>query len=526
VSPAAPQRGRLLIIARETPELDELCDLFQHAGQELRRLTFEELRGADAHRALEPPPHLVVLDAREGEGQAVGTLRWLRARPGLERLPALLLMARSREAPLSDAVIARGGTALATLDDRRALMGKIATLVRLGVAEASLLEQRKQREAYEKVGQTEALEASVLALRRLANEWGNVLMDVQVATTIIDETLAEGGDIGDQLLAIRAAVKRGQQWIRDIGVFRLEAFDPQMLGLRDLIDRLIGIQLPSLPQSLEVQVRASQDTWPVDGDAELLELALAQLISNAVDAMRSVGTLSIDVTNVKLDSSTTPVPGLNQGPYVRLSISDTGGGIAPELEERIFEPFFTTKTGPRWKGLGLTQAQFIARRHGGIIVQRSELGRGSTFTMLLPRSQSIAATPLPDLTREQTPTPKLGFLIVDDQPRIAHGMAKLLRRSGHYALATSDPNDAVALFQDHRDEIDYVILDINLGPVSGFDLHRELEAVDPAARIVFVTGYASPNELAQFTQRARTSILEKPFSVQELLDFVSRSFED
>lgn len=517
-------KARVLLLVDSPDDGAKLSKLVAKASCDIRTATFEDLRQPIGREQLSPAPHCIVLDARELQGQAVGTLRWIRARPGYERLPALLIADSALSLPLSDAVIARGGTEVIALENRRDLIGKLSTLLRLGLAESQLSDKAKQQDAYEKVGQTRALDASVLALRRLANEWGNVLMDVQVAATLIDETLEEGGDINDQLQAIRAAIGRGQQWIRDIGVFRLEAFDPQMLSMRGLIDRLIGIQLPSLPESLDVQVSIADDTWPVDGDSEHLELALGQLISNAVEAMNDVGTLSVNVTNVKLDGSSPPLQDLKLGAYVRITIADTGGGIPAELNERIFEPFFTTKTGRRWKGLGLTQAQFIARRHGGTIVVQSELDRGSQFTVLLPRSQTVEMTPIPDHDSEPTPTPKLGFLIVDDQPRISHGIARLLRLSGHHAIATSDPDAAIALYRDHRDEIDYVLLDINLGSKSGFEIHRELEALEPDVRIVLVTGYASPNDLAQFTQRERTSILEKPFSVDDLLDFVARHF--
>jgi CheY-like chemotaxis protein len=259
------------------------------------------------------------------------------------------------------------------------------------------------------------------------------------------------------------------------------------------------------------------DAWPVLGDFTQLHQVLLNLCLNARDAMQYGGTLTIAVENVPVDehfaqSSVDATP----GEYVMFTITDTGTGMTKEVMDRLFEPFFTTKGQGSGTGLGLATALGIVKSHGGFIKVYSEVGKGSTFKVFIPASINIEnVESTPNLDESLQGNGEL-ILIVDDEEVLRTVMTAALEKNGYATVMASDGAEAIAIYAQERDTINAVIIDMMMPVMDGFSTIRALRKIDPAIRIVGISGLGENMRNPEFAQAA-TCFLEKPFTTPKLL---------
>ena len=282
----------------------------------------------------------------------------------------------------------------------------------------------------------------------------------------------------------------------------------------DLIDRAIG-------ERIAIRTRFPEECWLVWVDAAQLENALLNLAVNARDAMEGSGEVMIEVDNVELENG--EIDDLPSGDYVRISVADTGAGIAPQHLDRVFEPFFTTKPVGKGTGLGLTQIFGFTRQSGGHATISSTLGEGTRVAMYLPRFvgaegrlPASIATPSMQIDPAQS-HPGATILVVEDDPRVSRSTVAALEELGYAPLACASGREALALVGE-RPGIDLVLTDVMMPEMTGTELAAELRHLYPDVPVLFVTGYVG--EAGDAEDLIGGELLRKPFTVSALAQAV------
>jgi signal transduction histidine kinase/ActR/RegA family two-component response regulator len=284
-------------------------------------------------------------------------------------------------------------------------------------------------------------------------------------------------------------------------------------GMLDLVDRSIG-------ERITVRTLFPEESWNVSVDTNQLENAILNLAVNARDAMDGEGQLAISVENVVLAAG--EVSGIEAGEFVRISVSDTGSGMAPEVIERVFEPFFTTKPVGKGTGLGLSQIFGFARESGGDVVIDSTVGVGSTVSLYLPRSdrevESAAAVAASGLDEARSDAAGTAILVVEDDPRVSRSTVGALEELGYRPVACAGGREALEILEREAGRIELIITDIMMPEMTGPELVREAAARWPSTAILFVTGYVGE---AGSEELSGHDILRKPFTVAALAGAVA-----
>jgi signal transduction histidine kinase/ActR/RegA family two-component response regulator len=277
-------------------------------------------------------------------------------------------------------------------------------------------------------------------------------------------------------------------------------------GMLDLVDRSIG-------ERITVRTHFPEETWNVSVDTNQLENAVLNLAVNARDAMDGEGQLAISVENVALAAG--DVGELQAGEFVRISVSDTGSGMSPEVMERVFEPFFTTKPVGKGTGLGLSQIFGFARESGGDVVIESAVGVGSTVSLYLPRStQQVESAAVAPGSDETVPgAAGTAILVVEDDPRVSRSTVGALEELGYTPIACAGGLEALDILEREAGRIELIITDIMMPEMTGPELVRKATARWPSTAILFVTGYVGE---AGSEELSGHDILRKPFTVAAL----------
>jgi PAS domain S-box-containing protein len=365
--------------------------------------------------------------------------------------------------------------------------------------------------ARDRLAQAQKMEAVGQLTGGVAHDFNNLLTviggRIEVMRRRIDDPALVAG-----VEAIERAVQRGQTLTRQLLAFsRRQALRPTVLDLRERLPRAFEMIRPSLRSDIELRVHVAPETWPVEVDANELELALLNLALNSRDALPAGGTLAITARNEVLNSGEGDV---GPGEYVRIAVSDSGQGIPPEILPRVFEPFFTTKEVNHGTGLGLSQVYGFATQSGGVARISSRVGEGTTVILLLPRSHKKPAPEPVDVTAELDAEERASarILLVEDNEEVAQVTGIMLRSLGHEVEHVPDAKSALERIEETR--FDLVISDVMMpGGISGIDLAARLAARTDAPPILLITGYSNAVREAA---KSGLAILSKPFQIRAL----------
>jgi CheY-like chemotaxis protein len=282
-----------------------------------------------------------------------------------------------------------------------------------------------------------------------------------------------------------------------------------------MLERVIG-------EDLELVVRTKSPLGCVRADPGQVVQILLNLAVNARDAMPVGGGLTIELADAEVDERRAALePPLAPGRYVLLTVADTGAGMDPDTLSRVFEPFFTTKPSGKGTGLGLATVYGIVKQSGGFIFVDSELGRGTTFRIYLPR---VDATPDELPAPIETPAtgaarPGVRVLLVEDDPGVRGLMAELLEAAGYAVRVAGRPSEALSLAGEAP--VDLLITDVIMPEMSGRELARSLTERQPGLPVVFVSGYAGEALARHGGIGPFEWFLQKPFGEADLLQLVA-----
>lgn len=347
----------------------------------------------------------------------------------------------------------------------------------------------------------------------IAHDFNNLLTSIQgyceCLSTEIGVASPHQGDIGE----IRAAADRAAALTRQLLAFsRKQILEPKVFDLRDSLRGMEAMLKRLIGENLSVTVRVTDEAARVKADPGQIEQVILNLALNARDAMPDGGSLLLEVTTVALDESYAwRHVGVKAGRYVMLGVSDTGIGMDAATQARIFEPFFTTKPRDRGTGLGLSTVYGIVKQSGGNIWAYSELGRGSTFKVYIPRVEDAldqSTSPVEPDILGGTET----ILVVEDEPGVRQLVRRVLQRYGYRVLVAATPHEAIALARSHPAAIHLLISDVVLPEMSGRSLAEQVTASRPEMRVMYMSGYTDEAIVHHGVLDADAPFLQKPFT--------------
>ena len=376
----------------------------------------------------------------------------------------------------------------------------------------------RQRGMEHRLRHVQKMEAVGRLAGGIAHDFNNVLGVIFGYTSMLMDKLESDGTLYPLAAHISKAVERGATLTRQLLAFsRQQVLQPQVIdinshlkGFEGLLRRVIGedIRLSVVPRNSDLYLRA---------DPDQLEQVIMNLVVNARDAMPSGGQLTIETAEISLDEEYCHRnPEAKPGDYVMIAISDTGCGMDRETLARVFEPFFTTKEQGKGTGLGLATVYGIVKQSGGHVTVYSEVGHGTTFKILVPRSREKLAVTETTPPEAAAPGGAEVILLVEDEGSLRTVMKGYLQNKGYIVLDAADPEQAVEIAEKAAAAPDLLLTDVVLPQTSGVKLAQRLAAIYPQLRVLYISGYTADAIVHHGARNADFVFLSKPFSLDTL----------
>ncbi|MDQ1256932.1 MAG: hypothetical protein QG656_1532, partial [Candidatus Hydrogenedentes bacterium] len=369
--------------------------------------------------------------------------------------------------------------------------------------------------------QAQKLEAVGTLAGGIAHDFNNILGIILGYGQMLLLDLPEDSPMREEVDQILAASERAKNLVRQILTFsRHGKEERQPLRLDLIVAEAVKFLRASIPSTILIRADVDRTCPMVLADPTQMHQILMNLCTNAYHAMQDQGgELNIDLKPFQVDSVFAEThPGLSEGAYVLLSVSDTGSGIDPSVMNRIFDPFFTTKPQGQGTGLGLATAHGIVSSHGGVISVYSELGKGSTFHVYLPSIES-GADDAP-LTDEPIRGGHENILVVDDEPALARALDATLKRFGYTVVALTNSAEALTLFRSQPRRFDLIVTDQTMPGMTGEALAKEILSLRPGMPIIISTGFSNHMTSEKAEQLGIAGFLMKPAQARQIAKLV------
>jgi two-component system cell cycle sensor histidine kinase/response regulator CckA len=371
----------------------------------------------------------------------------------------------------------------------------------------------ERRSLEQQLVQSQKMEAIGRLAGGIAHDFNNLLTAILGYARFAMAGLAEGSQVREdveqiQLAGDRAAALTGQL----LAYARRQMVAPRTADLNELVGRMQRMLRRLIGEDVSLDLAAASDLWATRIDGAQFEQVLLNLVVNARDAMPSGGRIVVETRNAHFDAaSVRGHPEMLPGDYVVLSVGDSGVGMDAATLARIFEPFFTTKEQGKGTGLGLAVCYGIVRQAGGHIWAVSEPGRGSTFTVLLPRSTETRADAAAPDQGDEPGRGQETVLVVEDEPAVRSLAARTLASLGYRVLEAGTGGEALGIARSHQGAIDVLVSDVVMPGMSGPAVADAVAAQRPNVRIIFMSGYTEQAVDAENLGRPGAVLLTKPF---------------
>ena len=387
------------------------------------------------------------------------------------------------------------------------------------------ISERKRLEA--QLRQAQKMEAIGTLAGGIAHDFNNILTAILGYTELAQDDIGKDSHAWSYLHEVRKAGLRAKTLVQQILTFSRRTEQPRMLvQLPVLIKEALALLRASLPSTIEIRQAIPQDVCPVLADPTQLHQVLLNLCANAAHAMRETGgRLEVRLEAVAVDEQVTAQPPeLQPGPYVCITVTDTGHGMPPEVIDRIFEPFFTTKGPGEGTGMGLALVHGIITNHGGTVRVASGVGQGTTFTVYLPCSADLGQDQIAQVGSLLTdvPTGAERVLLVDDEVVLVHLGEAILRRLGYEVVACSSSTEALEVFRAAPQRFDLVVTDQTMPHMTGEKLAQALRRLRPDIPIILCTGFSHGMHAERAQALGIDALLMKPLAMQDLAQTIQQ----
>jgi hypothetical protein len=404
-------------------------------------------------------------------------------------------------------------------------LGPLQTAEGLFVSAAirDITERRQTEEALRtseaQLRQAQRIEAVGLLAGGIAHDFNNLLTVITGRSQLLLDRITEPDPVRASLEAISRTAERGAALTRQLLAFsRKQVLQPTVVDLNALVQGLTTLLRRLVPEDIELLTHPGPGLWPVTADVGQLEQVITNLAVNARDAMPQGGRFTIETANVDLDEAfVRGHQGAQTGPYVLLTVRDTGTGMDEATQQRIFEPFFTTKELGKGTGLGLATVYGIVKQHEGYIAVESAPGAGAIFRVYLPAERGQAVTPR-EVREMREPRPRGSgtVCVVEDDTEVRELAEEILRMSGYTVLSAPSPAEAVALASRHAGPIDLLLTDVVMPQMSGPRLADSLVVLHPTLKVLYMSGYVGDAVAQHGVLDPRVPFIQKPFTPDEL----------
>ncbi|WEN15548.1 PAS domain-containing protein [Rhodanobacter sp. AS-Z3] len=398
---------------------------------------------------------------------------------------------------------------------------RAAELLEFRIAERS----RELEAVNEELRQSQKMEAVGQLTGGIAHDFNNLLTGVIGGLDMMQTRLSQNRREDAERcagLAMQSAQRAAALTHRLLAFSRRQPLEPRVICVNDLVESMRELIDRTLGPDLQLQVTATDASWPTRCDHNQLENTLLNLVINARDAMPAGGLLTIATGNSEVPPAALAQDDPAAGDYVCLEVSDNGSGMTPEVLAHVFEPFYTTKPLGQGTGLGLSMVYGFARQSGGFVRIESERGVGTTVRIYLPRCHAAVTEPV--LQVEPAPlsgTTARHVLVVDDEAHVRELVMTLLHDQGHHGLQAADGPAGLQLVRALEHPLDLLITDVGLPGLNGRELALQARALRPALKVLFITGYAS-DATFDADPEAGIELLNKPFTMADLARRIER----
>ena len=374
-------------------------------------------------------------------------------------------------------------------------------------------EKEKKRIASQ-IQQAQKMEAIGTLAGGIAHDFNNLLMGFQGNISLMLLDLDEDHPYCEYLKNMESYVIRGSELTRQIlGFARRGKFQVKTTNLNDLLEKSANM-FSRTKKEISIHKKFQEDLWPVEVDRGQFEQVLLNLFVNSWQAMPGGGNLYLETQNVQLEENYEKPYEIVPGPYVRISVADTGIGMDKEIQQRIFEPFFTTKAVGRGTGLGLASAYGIIKNHNGIIDVYSEISHGTSFKIYLPASEKTVG--MEKLLAEELMKGTETILLVDDEEMVVDIGKEILEKLGYTVIPASGGSEATDKFRQHKNRIDLVILDMIMPDMSGSETFDNLKKINPDIKVLLSSGYSIDGQASEILNRGCNGFVQKPFNLKQI----------
>jgi PAS domain S-box-containing protein len=373
--------------------------------------------------------------------------------------------------------------------------------------------ERKKLEAQLQTAQK--MEAIGTLAGGIAHDFNNILMGVQGNASLLEMKLDRNHPGREKIQNIEKYVESGTALSRQLlGFARRGKYNVKASDINDIIDKTSTL-FARTRKEIRVVAQLTEGVWTVEVDRGQIEQALLNLYINAWQAMPDGGELYLGTENLTLDENYVRPYRVKAGPYVKITVTDTGVGIDRQDLARIFEPFFTTKEMGRGTGLGLASVYGIVKSHGGHINVYSEPGQGTSFTIYLPASPLAV---VPEVAAADTTLQRGSgtILLIDDEHMILDVGSGLLKELGYTVIAAQTGHEGLKIYTARQAEINLVVMDMIMPGMGGGETFDRLKAINPAAKVLLSSGYSINGEASHILARGCDGFIQKPFNMQQL----------
>ncbi len=382
------------------------------------------------------------------------------------------------------------------------------------------------RQKDEQLRQSQKLEAVGALAGGVAHEFNNLLQAISGYTRYAMEGIPPDQQPYQDLQGVLEAADRAASLTRQLLSFsRRQTVDRKHLDANEMVSDLTRMLRPLLGEHIKLRTHLGEQAGVIFADAGSFQQVFVNLCLNARDAMPSGGEIVVKTERLNVSPEFAEhYADLKPGPYVELSVADTGHGMTPEVREHIFEPFFTTKPVGQGTGLGLPTVYGIVQQHEGAIHVYSEPGHGSTFKIYLPAIASDA-----DPAPQARPAASRGgaevILVAEDDPLVQDISRRILEKGGYTVLTARDGEETLQVLRQRRDTIALVLLDAVMPKLSGREVYRRLHDEFPEIRVIFCSGYDPETSQSNFIAQEHLRLVEKPYNPAVLLQTVREELD-
>jgi PAS domain S-box-containing protein len=390
---------------------------------------------------------------------------------------------------------------------------RLAGIVADNTARRQIDEQLRQGQKMEAIGQLTG---------GIAHDFNNLLMIIGGSLEALSRRVTLDDRVQRLLDAARLGVSRGAKLNEQLLAFaRRQDMHRESIRLTELLPTFETLLDRAVGEAVEVEIRQAPDLWACKADFHQLETAILNVAINARDAMENRGRLILSTANATISTEESHSVDAPSGDYVRITVTDTGGGMSPETAERVFEPFFTTKEVGKGTGLGLSQVYGFVRQSGGFVTLDSEIGRGTMVSLYLPRAEALPAEPAAAPSEPSIRRSGGAVLLVEDDADVRATARAMLEEIGFTILEAPSGKAALDMLRVNM-TIDLVFSDVIMsGGMTGVELAEAVELEWPDLPVLLTSGYTA-QRLAPSATKTERPLLRKPYTLAELAEAIGK----